>query len=269
MCGNLSSASCGCDAALNDSYFQGNTSVFHRLDARVKIVVVVAWSVLLASLTSLQAALGGLAVSLVLIFIARWPWRNLLKKLTVVNFFIVFMWLMLPFSFSTPGRVVASWGFLEVTQEGLELALLLTIKANAILIAVIALMSSSHLFVLAAAGRELKMPEKLVNLFLLTTRYFEVIFQEFQKLRLAMKARGFANRLNMHTCRSFSSLIGSLLVRSFERADRVHRAMLCRGYTGTIWVKSDFTVTSRELVFIVFAVMAILVIGGVEWRLKL
>lgn len=247
------------------TFSAGGVSIFHLLDARVKIVAAALWSTLLAAISSIPAAFLGLSFSLVFILLARWPWRNLVKRLSVVNFFLLFMWLILPFSFSSPGRVVASWGFLEVTREGVDLALLLTVKANAILIAVIALLGTSPLFVLAAAGRKLGLPEKLVGLFLLTTRYFEVIFLEFQKLRLAMRARGFEARLNLHTCRSFANLIGSLLVRSFDRADRVHRAMLCRGYTGTIWVKDDFAITSREMVFIGLTVFIISVVGGAQW----
>lgn len=240
-------------------------SFLHLLDARVKIVVALFWSVLLASLRHLGPALLGLVFALALIMAARWSWRNLLRRLSVVNIFIVFMWLMLPFSFSTPGQVVAAWGFLEVTREGLDLALLLTVKANAILISVMAMLGTSPLYLLAAAGRRLGLPEKLVSLFLLTTRYFEVIFAEFQKLRKAMRARGFQNKLKAHVLRGFANLIGSLLVRSLDRADRVHRAMLCRGYTGVIWVDGRSRVGRRETIFILLAILMMALVGGLEW----
>ena len=248
-----------------ESEANANSSLLHRLDARVKIICAIGWSFLLSSLTSIQAALVALAVSLVLILIARWPWRNLVKRLAVVNIFILFMWLTLPFSFSSPGQVVGTLGPLDITREGLDLAILLTIKSNAIVIAMMALLSTSPLFILAVAGRRLHFPEKLVNLFLLTTRYCYVMFQEYQRLRIAMRARAFEARLNKNTINGLANLVGSLLVRSFDRADRVHRAMLCRGYTGTIWVKAEFSFNPKEFSFSVLMLFLGVAVGGMEW----
>lgn len=235
------------------------------IDARIKIAAAIVWSTLLASLSGFPAALIALGGSLCLILLARWPWRNLVRRLLTVNLFILFMWLMLPFSFSSPGLTVASLGPLEITREGLELAALLTIKANAILIAVIALLATSPLFVLAAAGRKMHFPDKLINLFLLTVRYFQVMHQEFIRLRNAMKIRGFKAGLNRNALSGAANLAGSLLVRSFDRADRVHRAMLCRGYVGVIWVKSDFAVTKKDLAFGALMLAMLIAVGGRQW----
>ncbi len=245
----------------------GQSSPMASIDARVKIVAAVAWSVLLAALSSIPAALVALAGSLGLIVLARWPWRNLGQRLLTVNFFILFMWLMLPFSFSSPGQVVAAIGPLDMTREGLELATLLTVQANAILIAVIALLATSPLFVLAAAGRKIHFPEKLVNLFLLSIRYFHVMHQEFSRLRNAMRMRGFKADLSRNTLHGVANLASSLLIRSFDRADRVHRAMLCRGYTGVIWVKNDFIITKKDIAFSVLMLGMLIAAGGCEWLL--
>ena len=47
-----------------------------------------------------------------------------------------------------------------------------------------------------------------------------------------MRARGFRPRTSRHTWRSYGNLMGMLLVRALERAQRVEEAMLCRGYNG-------------------------------------
>ena len=235
------------------------------IDARVKIIAAMAWSVLLAALSGIPSALIALGCSVLLISGAGWSWRRILKRLLAVNTFIFFMWLMLPFSFSSPGEVIASFGPLKVTREGLELAGLLTVKANAIVIAAMALLGSSPLFVLAAAGRKMHFPEKLVSLFLLTIRYFHVMHQEYQRLRTAMKARGFKAGLNKNALNGLANLVGSLLVRSFDRAERVHKAMLCRGYTGVIWVNENFSMKKIDAVFAVLMLVMLAVVGGYEW----
>ncbi|MDL2259550.1 cobalt ECF transporter T component CbiQ [Deltaproteobacteria bacterium OttesenSCG-928-K17] len=243
----------------------GSDSPLSGVDPRLKIVSAVAWSVLLAGLGAIASALTALAGSLMLIILAKCPWRNLAGRLMTVNFFVLFMWFMLPFSFSSPGLVVASLGPLEITREGLELAALLTIKANAIVIAVIALLATSPLYILAAAGRGLYFPEKLINIFLLTVRYFHVMLSEYKRLRNAMRARGFKSGLNRNTINGLANLAGSLLVRSFDRAERVHKAMLCRGYTGRIWVNTDFSLKKKDAAFGLMILVLILLVGGCQW----
>ena len=243
----------------------GTQSPLHRLDARVKIVVAIVWAFLLASLNSLTAGAAALACSLLLLLNASLPWAIMARRLLTANFFIAFMWLMLPFSFSSPGQVLTAIGHLEVTREGLQTAALLTLKANAILIGIMALLSTSPIFVLAVAGLRLGAPEMLMNLILLAVRYFYVMFQEYQILRIAMRARGFKASLNKNTLSGLANLVGSLLVRSFDRAERVHRAMLCRGYNGVIWVRAEFGFGRGEIIFILLMLVMTLTVGGLEW----
>ncbi|MDR1044156.1 MAG: cobalt ECF transporter T component CbiQ [Candidatus Adiutrix sp.] len=218
-----------------------HVSLVQRLDPRLKIVAAAAWSFLLALSPALPAALGGLAGSLALTAAARPDWRETLRRLGVVNFFVLFMWLMLPFSFSTPGEVLARLGFLELTREGLKLAVLLTVKANGVALGAMALLGSAPPRELAAAARRLGAPEKLAAMFLLMIRYFQLIRQEYERLRVAMRARAFRAGPNLHSYRTLANLVGLMLVRGLDRAERVHAAMLCRGYQGRFWIDGQFS----------------------------
>lgn len=62
-----------------------------------------------------------------------------------------------------------------------------------------------------------------------------------------MRARGFKSGLNGHSLRSLANLVGMLLVRSVDRAERVHAAMLCRGYNGRFWIQDDFSLGRLDL----------------------
>ena len=247
--------------------FSAQGSPLTAADARLKIVCAVLWSVMCAWLTSFSAALAALLGALLLIGLARWPLGNLVKRLAAVNFFIFFMWLMLPFSFSTPGRVIASLGPLDVTREGVDLAGLLTLKANAIVIAVIALLGTSPLHLLAVACRAMRFPEKLVGVFLLAVRYFQVMHNEYLRLRRAMRARGFTAKLSANTLHAVANLVGSLLVRSFDRAERVYKAMLCRGYTGVVHVKGSFSLKKIDAALAVLMLVLSALVGVLQWRL--
>jgi cobalt/nickel transport system permease protein len=229
--------------------------------------LVILWAILISALHGLIAAFGAFAGSLILITLSRWPLKNLIKRLYAVNFFMAFMWLMIPFSFSTPGEVIARLGPLAVTLEGVKLASLITLKANAIVISIIALLGTTPLHHLAAASREMHIPEKLVGVFLLAVRYFQVMHQEYLRLRRAMRARGFKFNLSSNALRGAANLVGSLVVRSFDRAERVHKAMLSRGYTGMVHVRSAFYLKPIDLVLALIILALAGLVGGLEWRL--
>jgi cobalt/nickel transport system permease protein len=64
----------------------------------------------------------------------------------------------------------------------------------------------------------------------------------------AMRARGFAPRLDLRTWRAYGNFTGMLLVRSMERAERVEESMRCRGFSGKFPLR-----TTRPLGLVDFA----------------
>lgn len=231
-----------------------------RADPRIKIIAVLAWSILLALNTEMDAAMAGLGGSALLISLSGLPARDVINRLLIINIFIVFIWLALPFSFSCPGDIIAAIGPLEVTSQGMRLAQLLTVKGNAVALGAIAFLGTSTVIDLTAAARRLGAPEKMTTIFILMFRYVQVIGQEYGRLRLAMKVRGFKAGMNIHTYRSLANLVGLLLIRSLDRADRVHAAMLCRGYKGHFWLTNDFHFQKIDLVI---SFLMLILVGGV------
>jgi cobalt/nickel transport system permease protein len=238
-------------------------------DPRIRLISAFVISFTIASLSSLQSAALALFFGVFFTMASGQPVFSLIKRLLLVNTFIIFMWFMLPFSFSSPGEIIGSIGPLEVTREGVNLALLLTLKANAILLTIISLLCLGPIHIMAEAARSLGAPNKLVNLFLLSTRYFYVIFAEYERLTQAMKARGFKASFSWHTIKSLSSLLGILLVRSFDRADRIHKAMLARGYTGDLYIRTDFHFQKLDVIFIISSVLITFILVFTEWQTKI
>lgn len=83
-------------------------------------------------------------------------------------------------------------------------------------------------------GARLRAPETFVHLLLFTVRYVEVLGAEYQRMRVAMRCRGFPPKNRLHTYRSFGYLVGMMLVRAVERSERVLAAMKCRGFNGRL-----------------------------------
>jgi cobalt/nickel transport system permease protein len=242
--------------------FSEGASLAHRLDPRGKIVVAVLFAVLIAVSKSYVATLAGLGLALIWLALARLPLKKVAHRLLVVNSFIFFLWIVLPLTY--PGNPVLEFGPLAATRQGLIFTGLITLKSNAIIIALIALVATVPVVTLGQAMHDLRLPDKLCHLLLFTYRYLYVFEQEFHRLVQAMKIRGFRPRTNMHTYRSYSYLAAMLLVRSYDRADRVFQAMLCRGFHGVFYSLRTFTWQQRDKIFLVAALLALALILFLE-----
>jgi cobalt/nickel transport system permease protein len=233
-----------------------------RADPRLKVVVLVVWSTTVAVVWSMAAALAGLAGAMVLLLLLGCdrPWV-FIKRLILLNTFLVFVWLLLPFSFSVPGETVFRLGPLSVTRQGLALAALLSVKSLAITCGAMAVTVATGVFELIAACRALGAPVKLTAMMSLMSRYIRVVADEFGRLVWAMRIRGFKPMATVHCLRTWANLAGVLLVRGIDRSERVHAAMLCRGWRGGLALDRDYRLSAldRGLIALFLAMTAVVV----------
>ena len=218
--------------------FSEGDSFFHKLDPRVKIIVALLFSVIVAVSDKYTSLWSALFLAVAAMIVARLRTKEVISRLLVVNSFIFLLWLMLPFTFH--GEKVYTLGSLGISQEGIKYALLITIKSNSIILVGIALLSTSSIFNLVHALRHLHLPDKLVQLFFFTYRYIHTIHSEYIRLNNALKIRGFKPQTNLHTYKTYAYLVGMMLVRSYDRSKRVYNAMLCRGFKGKFWTLNHF-----------------------------
>jgi cobalt/nickel transport system permease protein len=221
-------------------------SFVHRLDPRVKILIAVLFSVVIALNTSTDAVLLALLFPVALLVITRVPLRKVAARLAVVNVFVLFLWFFLPFS--VPGEVLWNVGPLAIHREGVDQALLITAKSNAIVLALMVLLGTSPVFNVVHALSHLGVPDKLVHLFFFSFRYVHVIFEEYQKLAKAAKIRGFRPRTDFHTYRTYAYFVGMLLVKSFDRSQRIIAAMKCRGFKGRFYILHHYEMKRHDYV---------------------
>ena len=246
-----------------EEQFSAGESIVHGLDPRIKIVFAILFSVVVAVSSSLLALFAALAVSLVLLVLTKLSVRKVFYRLLLVNGLIFFLWLLIPFTFR--GEPLFHIGPLIGTREGVLYASQITVKSNAILLAMIALVATIPVFTLGHAMSQLHFPDKIIHLFLFTYRYIHVIFQEYHRLTNAMKIRGFIARTNIHTYRSYAYLVGMLLVKSYDRAERVYEAMLCRGFSGRYYALSRFSIKTGDILYLSLMLAAILGLVVLQW----
>ncbi len=205
-------------------------SVVERVAPRVRVVGALVFSVVTAVAGGAPAALLALCAALCLVVLAHVPWLVLRRRLLPLNAMVGVLAVLLPIS--APGLPCFHVGPLALSWAGLSLAGLIALKANAILLVLTALLSTIEPVRLGHALQWLHCPEKLTQLFLFTVRYLDVLHSEYARLTSAMRVRGFTPRLDAHTLRTYAYLAAMILVRAFDRSERIHAAMKCRGFRG-------------------------------------
>lgn len=237
--------------------FSGGDSLLHQLDPRIKVIVVLFFSIVIAVNNKYTSLLAGLFFAITIVAVARLEPRKVIHRIVAVNEFLLLLWLMLPFTF--PGKTIYTLGSLSISWEGLEYAFLITIKSNTIVLAGIALLSTTPVFQLIHALHHLCLPDKLTQLFFFTYRYIQTIHSEYIRLNHALKIRGFKAQNNLHTYKTYAYLVGMILVRSYDRSKRVYDAMLCRGFKGKIWTLDHFIL--GKLDFLIGTIMVGYIMG--------
>jgi cobalt/nickel transport system permease protein len=235
-----------------------------RLDPRSRIVAALLFAVAVVALTDFLALGTALGLGIVALIMARLPFASTFRRVAAMDGFIVFMLIMLPFT--TPGAALFTLGPLTATEEGLLKAITIALKANAIVMVLLALVGTVEATVLGHALHRLKVPENLVHLLLFTVRYIEVLGQEYRRLRTAMHARGFQPGNNLHTYRSIGYLLGMMLVRSLERSERILEAMKCRGFHGRLFLLDSFRYSRHDHIFAGVSSLMIGLLFMLEYR---
>ena len=234
-----------------------------RLDPRARIVLALAFAVVVVASDGFPVLGLALGTALAVAAAARVATAGTAKRVLAMDAFIVLMLVMLPFTM--PGEEVFRLGGLAASREGLLEAAAIALKANAVIVVVLALLGTMDAAALGHGLGHLRVPSKLVHLLLFTVRYIGVLEREYRRLRLAMRARAFRPGSNLHTWRSFGYLLGMLLVRSLDRSERIVAAMKCRGFRGRFYLLDHFALSRRDVWFIAAAILVLVLLAVLEW----
>jgi cobalt/nickel transport system permease protein len=221
-------------------------SPVHRIDPRAKLLVTLVFTVCVVSFNkyALSALLPFALYPVVLIAAAGLPVGGLLKRLLWVSPFAVLLGLFNPLldrqALLTLGPLTLSGGM--VSFLSILLRFLLTVSAALVLIATTGFES------LTAAMQRLGVPVVFTTQLLLLYRYGYVLIDETARVLRARSLRSFGRRLEIAEMGPF---IGRLLLRTLDRAERIHRAMACRGFSGAIHTTRRLRFGGADLLFLV------------------
>jgi len=242
--------------------FASGKSILHAIDPRIKVVLATIFSFVVALSSSFVILLSGFATAMVLVMVARLDVKEVLKRLAILWGFVVLIWILVPLTY--PGTTLIRIGPLGFSSPGILIAAQISLKSTAILLSLMALLATMPIATMGHALGCLGIPDKLVYLLLITYRYVFVMEQEYQRLIRAMKIRGFKPGTNLHSYQSYAYLVGMLFVHASVRADRVSKAMKCRGFTGRFHSLWQFEPDPRNQIFAVIMSLIIILMAMVE-----
>ena len=180
-------------------------------------------------ITQWQAFIAYFAAIFIVSLVAKIPTPTLLKRSLIEIPFILFAILM-PF-FGTGERFEV--GPLNLYRESLLAAAGIVAKGTLGVLSAVVLSSSTTARELLRGLEKLLLPKLMVQIAAFMLRYVNVISDEMERMKVARESRGFI-ATGLKDWKVIAIAASALFIRSYERGERVHLAMLSRGYTGVL-----------------------------------
>ncbi|MGC4998011.1 MULTISPECIES: cobalt ECF transporter T component CbiQ [unclassified Streptomyces] len=244
-------------------YRHGHSPV-HRLPPHTKLAAVFAFVVVVVS-TPREAMWAFGVYALLLAYVAyraRVPAGFLLKRLLIEVPFVAFAVLM---PFVAEGERVHALG-LSLSVNGLWGAWNVLAKGTLGVAASVLLAATTDLRELLLGLQRLKLPPLLVQIASFMIRYGDVITDEMRRMRIARESRGFEAR-GIGQWGVLAKSAGALFIRSYERGERVHLAMVSRGYAGSMPVIDEVSATRAQWSYALALPCSALVVCLLGWFL--
>jgi cobalt/nickel transport system permease protein len=194
--------------------------------------------------------------------VARVPAGFLLRRMLIEIPFVAFALLM---PFVVPGERIEVAG-ISLSVPGLWSAWNVLAKGTLGVAASVLLASTTELRSLLLGLQRLRLPPLLVQIASFMIRYGDVITGELRRMSVARRSRGFEARGVRHWG-VLAKSAGALFIRSYERGERVHLAMVSRGYTGTMPVIDEVTATRAQWTYAAALPVSALAVCLLGWTL--
>ena len=122
---------------------------------------------------------------------------------------------------------------LELYRDGLLAGTSIVVKGTLGVLAAVILSTTTTAREILRGLETLKLPTIMVQIASFMLRYINVISDEMERMKVARESRGFVATGIKHW-KVLATAAAALFIRSYERGERVHLAMLSRGYTGVL-----------------------------------
>ena len=217
-------------------------TALHRLDPRAKVLTTLCFIICVVSFDryEISAMLPFLIYPAVLVAIGDLPGGYILRKISIVVPFALVIGIFNPVF---DRQVIMHLGPLEIWGGWIS-CLSILIRATLTASVAIILVAVTGFPAICEALEKLGMPRVFAVQLLFLYRYIFVLTDEGARTARARQLRTFGRRgFGMH---QFGSMLGHLLLRTWDRAERIHMAMLARGFAGEFHTTRSHSRIGRE-----------------------
>ena len=247
--------------------FLPGDSVVHRLDPRTKIVLMVAYIVLVFLVKKLAVFLLPAAFVVGTVLLAKVPLHYLGSSLKPIRFLLVFMFVINLF-FTQGETVIFEWWLLRVTKESLRQAIFITLRLLLLVAGTSLLTLTTSPIALTDGIERLFKPlarfgfpaHELAMMMTIALRFIPTLMEEVERIQKAQMARGadFTSGNLVARAKSMIPILVPLFVSAFRRADELALAMESRCYHGGEGRTRMRELSMQRIDWAAFVLMAVL-----------
>lgn len=204
-------------------HYHANKSTSQPWEPRTKLISGILFVFGVISLGNFWILLAALIFAMSFAVLNGLAPMQLLKKLSVLIPFLALMSIPLIFGAGIPP-----------TFDRIELAAQITMKALAAMTFTLFVFTNQPIEEMLEAMEHLKVPAAVTTVIYLAYRYGFLFIQDMQTTMRALRSRLFNGCLSRHSLAIYGELSGGLLLKALNRSETVYRAMLSRGFCGSI-----------------------------------
>lgn len=243
-------------------HYWNRKSFIHPFDPRIKIILSAVFLLAVVSTPNGQFTelIFFVPLAILLLVYSKLPLTSILKRMLTILPIAILIGLTLPFV--TPGKPLISLYFLKwftITDQGILNFISIVIKASLAVWIMTLLTATTRFSDLITAMQGLKFPKIFTTLLGFIYRYIFLFIDEVERLNIGRRSRSFGSK-PVIALKGFGWMISSLLLKSFERAERIYQAMCARGFDGTFISEKRFKTNLKEIIFSAAFIIIVLLI---------
>jgi len=244
-------------------------SIIHNLNGSVKLISAIIIIVFTVFSQQIIVPIIMEIFLLLILYLSKVSIKDAFKRIS----------LLLPFGgaiiifqpFIHPGNVLWAYSWIQITDIGLNWAILLFGRLITSLTAIVILSSTSPMQEIVASFRKLKMPKELAMILSITVRFLFVFIDELTTIRNAQKSRNF----NIHSklvpyrwiVRQVGYTIAMMFLKSYEQGERVHKSMISRGFSDTSQLFNEKThLEKSDYIYLISIITLLIVIEVILYK---
>lgn len=221
-------------------YFPGK-SVIHRLDPRIKLLLTLIYIVMLFAASGFLGLGVGIVLLVLSFLLSGIPIKMMAKSVKPIIPIIIFTGI-LNLLFVSSGDVLFSYGFIEITYDGLRTMIFMAVRIVFLICGTSLLTYTTSPIALTDAIerilsplRAIKFPShEIAMMMTIALRFIPTLIEETDKIMSAQKARGadLESGTLVRRAKALVPILIPLFISAFRRAEELALAMECRCYRG-------------------------------------